>query len=187
MSLSVSSAFDGGNIRLVAIDGDRVDLEIVKDHQSDFYQWFYFRITGGAGRELTLRLLNCAGSAYPHGWDDYRACLSLDREEWVRIDTSYADGVIEMKVTPTADSVWIAYFAPYTMERHHDLVASVAALPGVEYRSLGQTLDGQELDYFRLPGGKLQAWLYARQHPGETMAEWWMEGALERLLDDADP
>jgi murein tripeptide amidase MpaA len=30
-------------------------------------------------------------------------------------------------------------------------------------------------------------WLYARQHPGETMAEWWMEGALERLLDDSDP
>ena len=50
MTLSVSSAFDGGNIRLVAIDGDRVDLEIVKDHQSDFYQWFYFRLTGGGGR-----------------------------------------------------------------------------------------------------------------------------------------
>ena len=30
MSLSVSSAFDGGNIRLVAIEGDRVDLEIVQ-------------------------------------------------------------------------------------------------------------------------------------------------------------
>nr|MDP9415509.1 carboxypeptidase family protein [Pseudomonadota bacterium] len=30
-------------------------------------------------------------------------------------------------------------------------------------------------------------WLYARQHPGETMAEWWMEGAIEKLLDDADP
>ena len=35
--------------------------------------------------------------------------------------------------------------------------------------------------------GPLQVWLYARQHPGETMAEWWMEGALERLLDEADP
>ena len=73
------------------------------------------------------------------------------------------------------------------MERHHDLVASVAGHPGVEYRSLGQTLDGQEIDYFRLGDGPLQVWLYARQHPGETMAEWWMEGALERLLDDADP
>jgi murein tripeptide amidase MpaA len=30
-------------------------------------------------------------------------------------------------------------------------------------------------------------WLYARQHPGETMAEYWMEGAVEKLLDDADP
>jgi murein tripeptide amidase MpaA len=73
------------------------------------------------------------------------------------------------------------------MERHHDLVASVAAVPGVGYRSLGQTLDGQEMDYFRLDGGPLQVWFYARQHPGETMAEWWMEGALERLLDEADP
>jgi murein tripeptide amidase MpaA len=187
MSLSVSSAFDGGNIRAGAIDGDRVDLEIVKDHQSDFYQWFYFRLTGGAGRALTLNILNCAGAAYPDGWTGYRACLSTDREDWTRIDTDYSDGVLTMRLTPASDSVWIAYFAPYTMERHHDLVASVAALPGVEYRSLGQTLDGQEMDYFRLEGGPLQVWLYARQHPGETMAEWWMEGALERLLDEADP
>ena len=187
MTLSVSSAFDGGNIRPVAIDGDRLDLEIVLDHQSDFYQWFYFRVAGAAGRALELRLTNAAGSAYPHGWQNYRACMSYDREEWRRIDCSYADGVLTMRTTPASDSVWFAYFAPYTMERHHDLVASVAAVEGVEYRSLGQTLDGQELDYFRLPGGPLQVWLYARQHPGETMAEYWMEGALERLLDESDP
>jgi murein tripeptide amidase MpaA len=187
MTLSVSSAFDGGNIRLVAIEGDRIDLEIVKDHQSDFYQWFYFRLTGGGGRALQLRLLNCAGAAYPHGWDGYRACLSEDREEWRRIDSSYEGGVLTIDVTPESDTVWIAYFAPYTMERHHDLVASVAAESGIEYRSLGQTLDGRELDYLRFAGGPLQVWLYARQHPGETMAEYWMEGALERLLDGADP
>ncbi|HYI64496.1 MAG TPA: M14-type cytosolic carboxypeptidase [Allosphingosinicella sp.] len=187
MSLSVSSAFDGGNIRLVAVEGDRVDLEIVKDHQSDFYQWFYFRLTGGGGRALSLRILNCAGAAYPDGWAGYRACVSLDREEWTRADTSYADGILGIDLTPASDSVWIAYFAPYTMERHHELVAEVASVPGVQYRSLGRTLDGQEIDSFRLGGGPLQIWLYARQHPGETMAEWWMEGALEKLLDDADP
>jgi murein tripeptide amidase MpaA len=134
-----------------------------------------------------VRILNCAGAAYPDGWPGYRACLSTDREEWRRVDSDYADGVLTISVTPPSDSVWIAYFAPYTMERHHDLVASVAAIPGVDYASLGQTLDGQEIDYFRLDGGKLQVWLYARQHPGETMAEWWMEGALEKLLDDSDP
>jgi len=187
MTLSISSAFDGGNIHLVQQDGDRVDLEIVRDHLSDFYQWFYFRLAGGAGRAIQLRLLNCAGAAYPDGWADYRACVSADREEWERVETDYRDGVLTISLTPSSDSVWIAYFAPYTMERHHDLVASVAAVPGVHYKSLGQTLDGQELDYFRLDGGPLQVWLYARQHPGETMAEWWMEGALERLVDDSDP
>jgi murein tripeptide amidase MpaA len=35
--------------------------------------------------------------------------------------------------------------------------------------------------------GPVQVWLYARQHPGESMAEWWMEGALEKLTDPADP
>ncbi|HEX8261480.1 MAG TPA: M14-type cytosolic carboxypeptidase [Allosphingosinicella sp.] len=187
MTLSVTSPFDGGNIRLVAIAGDRIDLEIAKDNQSDFYQWFYFRLTGGAGRAVELRILNCAGAAYPLGWEDYRACMSSDREEWERVDTAYEDGVLSIKATPPSNSVWFAYFAPYTMERHHDLVSSVAAHPLVEHRSLGQTLDGQEMDYFRIGEGPLQVWLYARQHPGETMAEWWMEGALERLLDEADP
>ncbi|MFC7500330.1 M14-type cytosolic carboxypeptidase [Enterovirga sp. GCM10030262] len=187
MTYSISSAFDGGNIRLVAIEGDRIDLEIVKDQSSDFYQWFYFRLTGAGGKAVELRLLNCAGSAYPNGWDKYRACLSYDREYWERAETRYEGGALIIKVTPPSDSVWFAYFAPYTMERHHDLVASVAAYPDVEYRSLGQTLDGQEMDYFRVGDGPLSVWLYARQHPGETMAEYWMEGALEKLLDDADP
>jgi murein tripeptide amidase MpaA len=187
MTLSVSSAFDGGNIRVVAIEGERIDLEIVKDNQSDFYQWFYFRVTGGAGRALEIRVLNCGGSAYPHGWDGYRAVMSCDREEWERVDSVYAGGVLTIRVTPGSNNVWFAYFAPYTMERHHDFVAAVADHPEVDYRSLGQTLDGQELDYLRIGRGPLSVWLYARQHPGETMAEWWMEGALEKLLDDSDP
>jgi murein tripeptide amidase MpaA len=187
MTLSITSPFDGGNIKLVAIDGDRIDLEIVKDHSSDFYQWFYFRVTGAAGRDLELRILNAAGSAYPNGWEGYRACVSYDREEWERTDSGYDDGVLTIRLSPAADSVWVAYFAPYTMERHHDLIASVIEHPGVAYRSLGQTLDGQEIDYLRMGDGPLQLWIYGRQHPGETMAEWWMEGALEKLLDTSDP
>jgi murein tripeptide amidase MpaA len=188
MTLSITSAFDGGNIRVVGVEGRRADLEIVHDHESEFYQWFYFRVTGAAGGEpLELRILNCAGAAYPLGWENYRACMSYDREEWERVESVYEDGILTIRVAPGADSVWFAYFAPYTMERHHDLIAAVAADPEVTHRSLGRTLDGQEMDYLRIGDGPLQVWLYARQHPGETMAEWWMEGALERLLDRSDP
>lgn len=187
MTLSISSAFDGGNIRLVSIADTKIDLEIVKDNQSEFHQWFYFRLSGAAGRPVELRLTNCGDAAYPLGWQNYRACMSYDREEWRRVDTDYADGVLTIRVTPALNSVWFAYFAPYTMERHHDLIAEVAAHPAVRHRSLGQTLDGQELDYLRIGEGPVQVWLYARQHPGETMAEYWIEGALEKLLDEADP
>ena len=188
MSITISSAFDAGNIRVTNLDGDRADLEIVNDHQSDFYQWFYFRVAGGADRQLTLRITNCGGSAYPGGWPDYRACMSTDREEWVRIEgTSYADGVLTIAFTAPSDNVWIAYFAPYSMERHHDLIASVASIPGVAYRSLGQSLDGQDIDCLEMGNGPLNVWLYARQHPGESMAEWWMEGALETLSDPENP
>ena len=188
MAITISSAFDAGNIRVVSQDGDTAELEIVKDHMSDFYQWFHFRLAGAAGREVVLGITNCAGSAYPKGWPDYRACLSTDREEWVRIEgTSYADGVLTMRFTPPSDIVWIAYFAPYSMERHHELVTNVASLPGVSYRSLGKSLDGQDIDCLEIGEGRLNVWLYARQHPGETMAEWWMEGALEKLTDVEDP
>jgi murein tripeptide amidase MpaA len=114
--------------------------------------------------------------------------MSLDREEWVRISgTSYADGVLTMTLTPPQDVVWIAYFAPYSMERHHDLVTSIAGLDGVAYSSLGKSLDGQDIDCLTIGEGPLNVWLYARQHPGESMAEWWMEGALEKLTDEDDP
>jgi murein tripeptide amidase MpaA len=188
MSVTISSAFDAGNIRVLNQDGDTIDLEIVRDHLSDFYQWFYFRVSGAAGREITLRITNCAGSAYPHGWPDYKGVMSLDREEWVRISgTSYADGVLTMKLTPPQNVVWIAYFAPYSMERHHDLVTTIAGVPGVEYASLGKSLDGQDIDCLTIGEGGIKVWLYARQHPGESMAEWWMEGALEKLTDEDDP
>jgi murein tripeptide amidase MpaA len=188
MTLTISSSFDAGNIRVVRQEGDRADLEIVTDRMSDFYQWFYFRLAGAAGREVTLRITNCAGSAYPHGWPGYKGVMSLDREEWVRItQTAYADGVLTMTLTPPQDLVWIAYFAPYSMERHNDLVTSVAGLPGVGYRSLGKSLDGQDIDCLTIGDGPLRVWLYARQHPGESMAEWWMEGALEKLTDEDDP
>ena len=190
MSISISSAFDSGNIRVLSITdtaaGVRAELEIVTDHQSDFYQWFHFRLANAAGREVELAIVNGAGSAYPDGWPGYAARMSEDRENWFLADTRYADGTLTIRLTPDSNAVWIAYFAPYSMERHHDLIAWAAVQAGVVHRELGLTLDGQPMDLLTLGDGPKQVWLYARQHPGETMAQWWMEGALERLCDEED-
>ncbi|MDO6415535.1 M14-type cytosolic carboxypeptidase [Sphingomonas sp. BIUV-7] len=187
MSARISADFDAGNIRVLASEGDRFDLEIVKDAGSDFYQWFSFRLTGAAGRNVELRIVNAGGSAYPAGWPGYSARVSDDRVYWRLAETDYRDGVLTIRHAAQSDNLWFAYFAPYPMERHHDLIARTAALPGVAYRSLGQTLDGQEMDCLTIGEGAKPVWLFARQHPGESMAEWWMEGALAKLTDTHDP
>lgn len=186
MTFSISSDFDSGNIRVVSIDTDAADLEIVADHLSDFYQWFHFRVDGAKGRELTLRIVNCAGAAYPDGWPGYKARVSTDGETWTQTDTSYADGVLSIRVTPDADALSVAYFAPYSSERHAALIERMAAQPGVTRTLLGTTLDGRPLESLSVGTGEKQVWFYARQHPGESMAEWWMEGALEKLTDPED-
>lgn len=189
--IQISSAFDSGNIEVVQVSGAKAVLNIRRDHDSDFFQWFHFRVTGGKGRELQLRLSGLAEAAYPLGWPGYRAAVSEDRQYWGRAETSWDErldgGTLTIRHTPESDMCWFAYFAPYSMERHHDLVAAAAASEGVDYRCLGTSLDGQPIDCLEMGEGPTQVWLYARQHPGESMAEWWMEGALEALTDPADP
>ena len=189
--IRINAAFDSGNIEVLSVSGATARLAIRKDRDSEFFQWFHFRVDGAAGRMLELKIGGLAGSAYPGGWPGYRAAFSEDRDYWGRTDTSYDPGedggTLTIRHTPEAGTCWFAYFAPYSMERHHDLVAQIAAQPGVDHRCLGTSIEGQPIDCIELGEGDRQVWLYARQHPGESMAEWWMEGALEMLVDPADP
>jgi len=189
--LLVNAAFDSGNIVVNAIEGASATLSIRKDNESDFFQWFHFRAAASAGTELVLRITGLAASAYPGGWPAYGACVSEDRERWERAESSYdarADGgTLTIRYTLQGDAAWFAYFAPYSLERHHDLVAQAADCPGVTLRQLGLTLDGRPIDCLEMGTGDKPVWLIARQHPGESMAEWWMEGALDMLTDPANP
>ena len=72
----INAAFDSGNIIVHTIDGNIATLGIRKDKDSEFAQWFHFRVACAAGEEIELRITGLAGSAYPGGWPDYRACVS---------------------------------------------------------------------------------------------------------------
>lgn len=189
--IHVTAAFDSGNIEVLSVAGAEARLAIRKDRDSAFFQWFHFRVSGARGRELVLRITGLNHAAYPGGWPGYRAAVSEDRQVWNRAETAWdrmaGDGTLAIRYRPAGDMAWFAYFAPYSMERHHDLVAEAALAEGVDYRCLGHSLEGQPIDCLSMGEGDRQVWIFARQHPGESMAEWWMEGALECLTDPADP
>lgn len=187
MTLSISSAFDSGNIIVNdASDPTNVRLEIAKDHNSDFYQWFHFRVTGEKGQDIRLNIENAGSAAYPKGWENYKAVVSDDLMDWRRVPTKYDGQTLTIDTKLNVNSLYVAYFAPYSSERHQMLVAGALSHERARVEVLGQTLDGRDLDLITLgePGPeKRSVWITARQHPGETMAEWWMEGFLERMLD----
>jgi murein tripeptide amidase MpaA len=190
--LSIGTQFDAGAIEVItAADPLDIRLRLRPDTAADIRQWFCFRLQGGAGTACRLRILDAGRSAYPDGWRDYRVAASYDRKRWFRVADTFYDGeVLTIECTPRTDSLYFAYFEPYSWERHLDLLGRIGAAPLARVERLGSTLGGRDLDLVTVgtPGAdKRSVWVIARQHPGETMAEWFVEGMLERLLDAADP
>ena len=140
---SVTAAFDGGNIEVVeacAAPRPGIDTEFTLRIKPDAYtrgtdetahfQWFSFRASGVRGRRCRFVVENAGEASYADGWVDYRTAASYDREDWWRVaDTSYDGRELAWELTPAADSVYFAYFAPYSWERHADVVADLAASP----------------------------------------------------------
>lgn len=190
MTVCISSNFDSGSIDVVdASDPGNVRLRIRDDHGSnEFRQWFHFRISGAAGQALTLRFENAGKCSYPDGWCGYRAVASYNRIDWFRLDDCDYDGdVLTVSLTPKHDAIWLAYFEPYSQERHLSVLGRATTADGTRVARLGASLQGRDIDVIELGGGPRQVWVVARQHPGESMAEWFAEGMLDRLLDEADP
>lgn len=193
--LHISTQFDSGAIEVVRVErADDIQLRIRKDSAAEFAQWFHFCLHGAAFQPVTLRFLNGGESAYPKGWEGYQVAASYDRQEWTRIDTQFDGKEMTARLTPMAQAVYFAYFEPYSYEQHLDLLASAATSPWVTLQRLGSTVQGRDMTLLRItdeaghtpPEEKKKVWVIARQHPGETMAEWFVEGFLERLLDSDD-
>jgi murein tripeptide amidase MpaA len=194
-ALHISTAFDSGSIEVLSLEDPRnIRLHIRKDNASDFAQWFHFSLQGAAAVPVVLKFLNAAQCAFPKGWEGYSVVASHDRQNWFRIDTEYDGQVLTARTTPATQCMYFAYFEPYSWEQHLDLLGSASASPHVTQEHLGVTSQGRDMALLRVTDAdsstplseKKKVWVIARQHPGEAMAEWFVEGLLERLLDDRD-
>ncbi len=190
MTIKISQNFDAGAIEVVHAErAADISVNLRGDSHADIRQWFYFRLQGARDQDAVIRFLNAGEATYAKGWENYRAVASHDRENWFRVDTTFDGKVMTIRHTPETDSVYYAYFQPYSWERHLDLLGSAAQSPLVTIEDLGSTVDGRDLNLVIVgdPKAEKKVWIIARQHPGETMAEWLVEGSLNALLDPANP
>lgn len=187
----ISSNFDAGAISVIdSADSQNIRLALRGDNAASFSQWFYFRLQGAAYQPCRIRIENAGQSSYPEGWEDYQATASYDRSNWFRVPTRYEDGVLTIEHTPLAGSVYYAYFEPYSHEQHLNLLGDAQGSGLCQIDDLGSTAQGRDINLLTIghqAASDLKIWIIARQHPGESMAEWFAEGLLSRLLDHQDP
>ena len=191
---SITAAFDSGNIEVVSIEQNGEQLSATLNIRFDPFtqtdqkahaMWFHFKVTGAKGVPCTFTIANAGKCSYSSAWHGYRACYSTDRETWLRCPTSYNGSELAISLAPGGDAVWLAYFAPFSYEQHQKLVAWCGT-KSCRVRSLGKSLDGRDIEVIEAGDGDKIAWIIGRQHPGESMAEYWMRGFLHRLLNPND-
>lgn len=190
--MQIRADFDSGNILVLdQTDPQRVQLAIRKDTNSAHFQWFHFKVEGLVpGQCYGFELTNAGQAAYPHAWDGYQAVASYDQQHYFRVATTYEQGVLRFQLTAQSDTVWFCYFEPYSRLRHTMLMAKALNIPGVALPASGRSVDGRVIDLVHVPSRHptpRKVWIIAQQHPGEHMAEWFMEGLIEHLANGAVP
>jgi len=191
MTIQVFSHFDGGNINVIRADqADDIHLEINHDVGDEHLQWFFFQLCNARDTDCVMSIDNAGKVSYPGGFKDYQAVASIDRKHWFRVPTEFDGQRLIIRDRPEADVVYYAYFAPYPLSRHQQLIATALTSSRVRAETLCATPDGHAHTLLVIgepDNEKKKLWVTARQHPGETMAEWWVEGFVDRLLDEEDP
>lgn len=199
--VSISDAFDGGNGELVETSWEGNDLTVKVRIRPDKYtelekkshfQYFCFRSTlSGVAQPTNVKFIiaNAGEASYAPAWEGFTTFAStmLNKpESWTRkLDSSYDSKKGWLSWTHTfkkSGSAYFSYFPPFSYERHLDLIDRCAASPDCDVGSLGQTLDGRELECVTVGTGPHKCWVIHRQHPGENMAEYFAEGLINRLI-----
>ncbi|KPY80826.1 Zinc carboxypeptidase domain protein [Pseudomonas syringae pv. tagetis] len=191
LALTISSDFDSGNIRVIDVsDPARIALAIEPDTQSAHFQWFHFKVDGlNVGQSYGFSLTNASQSTFNSAWTGYNAIASYDHQNWFRVPSAFDGKALDFSLAPDQPQVWFAYFEPYSRERHDWLIKQAQEEAGAHVLAVGKSVEGRDIQLLRKGDGaegKRKIWMIAQQHPGEHMAEWFMEGVIERLgqVDD---
>lgn len=190
--MKISADFDSGNIEVKDASNPRhVLLAMRPDLRSHHFQWFHFKVDGMTpGSRHDFSLVNAGQSAYAHAWTGYNAAASYDQVNWFRVPSRFDENGLHFGLEPTQSHIWFAYFEPYSRARHDALIRQAVEAAGAEIVATGKSFEGRDIPLLKVsrnPQAQRRVWIIAQQHPGEHMAEWFMEGIIERLKQRQDP
>ena len=171
--------FESGNLKSVTTSDS--STYYVSTYEDIGGRWFYFRMSGVENKNIKVVVVTNPA-------DFSRAMYSYDDVNYFRFsgDESPSRGVFQK--TFEEDTVFVAYYTPYTYKMLQDNLKEWKNNEFVTLDTLGYTqsfLPIQEMivtDPSIPDSEKMNVWIHARTHPGETPSSWQFEGIVKELL-----
>lgn len=202
-SISVTADFEGGSVgKVEQVSGTHFRCGVAgqadQDNRNRQASWYYFRIDGAKGKEITITLTNLRGeyNYKPGGLcvrDDTPPVVSADGKTWRHVGERIAMEKDEatFRVTPDSDAFWIAHIEPYPASRLDRFLDEIRGSPHLKDEVFGKTVEGRDLHLLTItdPAAESAAppptvWLMCRQHAWETGTSFVGEGAIRWLLSE---
>ena len=182
--IKILQNFEGSNITTLskkAKNGKiKINLKIKKEPyktgtKRKFQNWFYFKVSSVKQKTIEYEIHDV--NNYDDDWKGFNVCYSYDNIHWKRTKTSIKTkknkANISWKFKSNNDSVWFAYYPPYSFEKVKQTYKG--------YKTIGRSEKNRPILMKKIGTGKTKVWIISGQHPGETVNMWVLEGFLERL------
>ena len=169
--------FESGNLKS-ATTADSVNY-VVTTYEDIGGRWFYFRMSGVQNKFVKVTVSNS---------DVIRAVYSYDNKAFTRFSVSESPDTNIFQKTYEYDTVYVAYYTPYTFNYLQSRIKQWSASPYVKVDTLGLTLRNLPIEELTITDPafpdslKYHVWVHARTHPGETPSSWHFDGFIESIL-----
>lgn len=187
--IRISSDFESGNCKVINISykPNFVHIILTKKHEPfpvtvkrKYENWFYFKVTDCKNRHLKFDFKNL--KFFQNNFNGYKACFSYDKKIWKRTPTTVKTNNILWDFTPKKNTVYFAYYVPYTIKRKNKLIKQMKKKPYTSHRVLGASPLQFNIDMLKIGKGDKHIFVIARQHPGETVGSFMAEGMLKEFF-----
>lgn len=172
---------DGGRVGQWHLAGNELHLTLPDESNGTASQWFYLRLSGLPELErLRVIIRNAGDSFYPRGWAGYRPFVSRLDTQWERTEpiVMHEDGSGDFCIIKPSTDLMLAWYEPYSVVRMHTWINNIGKNPLLKIEQPLPDFHCIEVGDARLP----IILIIARQHPGEVMASFFMEGFVAALL-----
>lgn len=175
------SNFDSGNLQSVTTT-DSINF-VVRLNSDIVGRWFYFKMKNVKNRYVSVTIQNS---------DATRPMYSYDNKNWIRFSEIESPRKNYFSKVFTEDSVYVAYYVPYTVNQLYEKINQLNNNPFVKIDTIGFSEQNRPLivltltDFTVSDSQKIYIWTHGRTHPSETPSSYHLDGMINYFISDDD-